>query len=255
MNEKTRAKTTSSQNAEMERQSNDFWFPGRWVGGFTMIFGPILLLAGSLLRIQFHYFFPQQLAAFAEHPTLMAASYGAFLAGNILLWPAIITLARLIGATRPGWAVWGGAFVVFGLFARAFHAGIDHLALQMVHVQGLELATKTVAGSYGAFHIVSTLTPLIFFGWIVLAVGAYLSGALGLFRSIALGMMSALMIGVLKGSSIVSVAAISGLCVALVPLGVKVLRDGPTPSYRTIFCWSVFMVGLIIFLFFFGQAG
>jgi hypothetical protein len=255
MNEKTHTQTTSSQSAERERQSEAFWFPGRWVGGIAMILGPVFLFAGALLRIQFHYFFPQQLAAFAEHPTLMITSYSAFLAGNFLLWPAIATLARLIGATRPGWAVWGASFVIFGLFARAFHAGIDHLAFQMVRVQGLELAAKTVAGSYGAFHIVSTLNPVIFFGWIALAIGAYLSGTLGLFRSIALGLMSALMIGVLKGSSLVSVVAIGGLCVALVPLGVKVLREGPKPSYRTILGWSVLMIGLIIILFFFGQAG
>ncbi|HZF39795.1 MAG TPA: hypothetical protein VE715_13290 [Blastocatellia bacterium] len=255
MNEKTHTKTIPSQSAEGGRQSEDFWFPGRWVGGIAMILGPILLLVGALLRIQFHYFFPQQLAAFAEHPTLMVTAYSAFLAGNILLWPAIVTLARLIGAKRPGWAVWGGAFVIFGLFARAFHAGIDHLAFQMVRVQGLELATKTAAGSYGAFHIVSILTPLILFGWIALAIGAYLSRTLGLFRSIALGLMSALMIGVLKGSSLVSVVAIGGLCVALVPLGVKVLREGPKPSYRTILGWSVLMIGLVIILFFLGQAG
>jgi len=255
MKGKTHSQITSSQSAERERQSEVFWFPGRWVGGIAMILGPIFLLAGSLLRIQFHYFFPQQLAAFAGHPALMATSYGAFLAGNLLLWPAIVTLARLIGATRPGWAVWGGAFVIFGLFARAFHAGIDHLAFQMVRVQGLELATKTVAGSYGAFHVVSTLNPVIFFGWIAIAIGAYLSGTLGLFRSIALGLMSALMMGVLKGSSLVSVVATGGLCVALVPLGIKVLLDGPTPSYRTILGWSVLVIGLVITLFFLGQAG
>ena len=89
----------------------------------------------------------------------------------------------------------------------------------------------------------------------MLAIGAYLSGTLGLFRSIALGLMSALMIGVLKGSSIVSVITIGGLCVALVPLGVKVLRDGPTPSYRAILGWSILVIGLVITLFFVGQAG
>src|SRR5262245_41582347 len=159
MNEETHTQISSSQSAERERQTEDFWFPGRWVGGTTMILGPIFLFVGALLRIQFHFFFPQQLAAFIEHPALIAASYGAFLAGNILLWPAIVTLARLIGDTRPGWAIGGGALVIFGLFARTFHAGIDHLASQMVHVQSLELATNTVASSYGAFHIVSILNP------------------------------------------------------------------------------------------------
>lgn len=67
--------------------------------------------------------------------------------------------------------------------------------------------------------------------------------------------MAALMIGVLKGSSLVSVGAIGGLCVAFAPLGVSVLRDGPTPSYRAILGWSVLVIGLVIALFFLGQAG
>jgi hypothetical protein len=59
-------------------------------------------------------------------------------------------------------------------------------------------------GSYGAFHAVSGLSGAIVFGWIILAIGAYLSGTLGRIRSIALALMSALMIGVLKGSSVTS---------------------------------------------------
>ena len=69
-----------------------------------------------------------------------------------------------------------------------------------MRVQNLELATKAVADSYGAFSIIATLNGAILFGWIILAVGAYLSGTLGLLRSIALALMSALMIGALKGA-------------------------------------------------------
>jgi hypothetical protein len=168
---------------------------GRYLGGTAMILGPVLLLAGVLLRIQFHFFFPQQLAAFQRHPTLIAASYSCFLAGNIVLWPAIVTLAKLIGVTKPDWAGWGGSLVMFGLFARTFHAGVDHLAFQMVRIEDLQLATKTVASSYGAFHVVSglnaTIRPMD-----ALAVGAYLSATLGSGRS-PWG-SSALAIGVLK---------------------------------------------------------
>jgi hypothetical protein len=240
-------------NDNAEKQG--YWFPGRWVGGTSLILGPLLLLSGVLLRVQFHFFFPQQLAAFEAHPTLMSVAYNFFLAGNIVLWPGIVTLARLIGATRPGWAAWGGTLVLFGLFARTFHAGVDHLAFQMVRIQDLNLATKTVASSYGAFHVVSSLNGAIFFGWIVLAIGAYLSGALGLLRSIALALMPALMMGVLKGSSLMSVVSTAGLCIALVPLGVAVLRASPTPSLRMFRAWFLGLSGLIVGLFYLGQLG
>jgi hypothetical protein len=106
-----------------------------------------------------------------------------------------------------------------------------------------------------AFFFESTSISSFPSKWMVLAIGAYLSGLLGLIRSIALGLMSALMIGVLKGSSLLSLVATGGLCIALVPLGVKVLLDEPRPSYRTILSWSVIMIGLVIILIFIGQAG
>jgi hypothetical protein len=245
--------TTTNTNGIPDNE--DFWFPGRWVGGITLIVAPLLILTGVLLRIQFHFFFPQQLEAYDEHPDLVAASYRIFLLGNILLFPGVLTLCRLIGRKKPVWAVWGGVFVILGLFARTFHAGVDHLAFQLVRVQSFELANKAVGDSYGAFNIVSAFTGTILFGWIILAIGAYLSGTLGLVRSMALALMSALMIGVLKGSSITSVVATSGLCIALVPLGIKVLNDGPKPGYKSVAVWALIVIAVITALYFLGQAG
>ena len=235
--------------------SDRYWFPGRWLGGTSLIFGPLLLLAGVLLRSQFHFFFPQQLTAFRDHPALIGWSYSCFLAGNILMWPAIATLARLIGSSHPRWATWGGSLVIFGLFARTFHAGVDHLAFQLVRINGLDSATRTVANSYGAFHVVSGLTVCILIGWIVLAIGAYVSGTLGVVRAVSLGLMSALMIGVLKGSSFSSVIAMSGLCIALVPLGITVLRMEPKPGWRQFVDWFAFIALLAAVMFYIGQLG
>jgi len=236
-------------------KENDFWFPGRWVGGIALVLAPVLLLTGVLLRIRFPFFFPEQLAAYQSSPTLIFASYSAFLAGNIVLWPAVITLARLIGLTRPSWAIWGGSFVIFGLFARTFHAGIDHLAFQLVNVQGLDSAVAAISESYGAFHIVSVLSGTIMLGWVLLAIGAFLSGILGAVRAVALGLMAILMLGVLKGSTVVSVVATTGLCVAMCPLGISVLKDGRRPALREVLFWLSVVILVVTLLFFFGQAG
>lgn len=133
------------------------WFPGRWMGGISMILAPMVLLTGVLLRIQFHFFFSRQLAAFKGHPALLVISYNFFVAGNILMFPAIITLARLVGQKRKQWALWGGTLVILGLFARTFHAGVDHLVFQLANLQGLKQATGIVAGSHSAFNIMGTL--------------------------------------------------------------------------------------------------
>lgn len=232
-----------------------FWFPGRWVGGISMVVAPLLMLFSELLRIQFGFFYPHQLQAFADHPGRITASYSLFLAGNILLWPAVITLVNLIGKREPAWALWGGVFVILGLFARTFHYGINHLAFQLVSVKNVEFATNIVGESYGAFHIVSTLSAAIMFGWIVLAIGAYKSRVLNMTGSINLGLMSALMLGVLKGGTYVSIVSTVGLCVALLPLGKKVLNDGPIPKLKPILKWVFIILLATTIMYLFGQAG
>lgn len=230
-------------------------FPGRWLTAASLILGPLLLLIGVLLRIRFDFFFPAQLAAAAAHPTLMFAAYSCFLGGIILLWPGIVVLAQRICRTHPRWGLWGGALVLFGLFARTFHAGADHLAFQLVRAQGVDPAVQVIQSSYGAPHIVKTMNAAILFGWLVLAVGAYRSGILGLVRSIALALMAGLMMGVLKGSSIISVVSTAGLCVALVPLGVEVLRAEPRPRQLALLGWSLAAAVGVSAMYLFGQAG
>jgi hypothetical protein len=233
----------------------DQTFPGRWLGGVSMVLAPPLLLTGVLLRIPFHFFFPQQLEAYAAHPALITASLNCFIAGNIALAPAIVTLAQKLGEKRPLWALWGGSFTLFGLFARTFHSGADHMAFQMDRILGVRSATSTVAASYGAFHIVSALNGAILFGWILLAIGAYLSRTLSLIRSMALGLMSALMLGILKGSSATSVVATASLCIALVPLGIEMLTAPPRPQMRTALAWSAVVIVVAAALFVLGQLG
>lgn len=230
-------------------------FPGRWLGGVSLIAAPLIFLTGILLRLRFRFFFPYQLAAFDQHPMLMTAAYNCFWAGNILLWPAVLTITQKIGRSKPNWAVWGGAFVLFGLFARTFHAGADHLAFQLVRIEGVDRASRTIAASYGAFHVVSALSATIMIGWILLAIGGYLSGTFGVLRAVGLGLMSALMLGVLKGSSITSVVAATGLCFAMLPLGVEVLLAPPRPGFRSVLTTLAVGIVLLVLLFVFGRLG
>ncbi|MEV8638459.1 hypothetical protein AB0395_43075 [Streptosporangium sp. NPDC051023] len=243
------------QTSGRARPAGTFWFPGPWVGGIAMVLGPLLMSAGVLLRIRYHFFFPQQLQAYDAEPTLMVAAYSLFVAGNVLMWPAIVTLAQMIGVTRPGWAVWGGSLVMFGLFTRTFHGGIDHLAFQLVGVQGLSTATKAVADSYGAWDVFRFPALTIVTGWVVLAIGAYRSRVLGPIRSFALGWMWILALGTLKGTEVPqSPIALTGLCVAFMPLGVRVLRDGPRPS-RRLWVLIALAVTLTVLIMLFGPEG
>jgi hypothetical protein len=231
-------------------------FPGPWLGGVSLIVGPCLLLAGTLLRLGVPFFFPNQLAAYQRQPTLITAAYALFLAGIIALWPGIVAVAAQVGITRPGWAIWGGSLVMFGLFARAFHYGVNTFAFALVDSAGLNTATQAVGAYYGHREwVVSSLSAAVMLGWIVLAIGCFLSRTLRLLPAIALALMSGLMIGVLKGSTWASAVQVAGLAVAFVPLGLRFLRDANRPSPRTI-RWTVpllvlFTVGSIVL----GQLG
>ncbi|MBB5775550.1 hypothetical protein [Nonomuraea jabiensis] len=226
--------------------------PGRWVEGAGLVLGPSLLLAGVLIRAGEGDFFPDQLAAYAAQPERMVLSYSLYAAGIVLLWPAVTSLARLIGRSHPGWAQWGATLVILGLFGRVFHAGVSHLAFHLVDTLGLAPAQKAVSETYGAFHVFKAVNVCIMAGWIVLAVGAYRARALGVIRCVCLALAAGLPLGVLKGSSDpISLVALAGLAVALVPLGVAVLRDGPAPRW-----WAAtLVVALIPAAFFFGLSG
>ena len=230
-------------------------FPGRWVGGVALIAGPLIWLSGVVLKLPFHFFFPQQLAAYQQAPERMFAAYSCVLAGQILVALGVIAAANVIGRTRPALATWGGLLIVLGLFARTFHAGIDHLAFQLVAPLGLQPATTLVGQTYGAAHVVAALSPAIMFGWPVLAFGGWRAGVLPWWRALALAGMLALMLGALKGSSWVSVACLAGLAVALVPLGLALLADGPRPRPLVAAAWAVFVPVLTVLAYLFGRLG
>ncbi|MEV0651152.1 hypothetical protein AB0I28_38455 [Phytomonospora sp. NPDC050363] len=227
----------------------------RWIAGTAMVLAPPTLLAAVLTRFDAGLLFTAQLAAHAESPGRMTVSYTLFALGTVLLLPAVLGLARRIGATRRGWALWGGALVVLGLFTRTFHAGADYLAFQFADVLGVQAAGDVVGDTYGAFHVFRSFSVAIMFGWIVLAIGARLSGALGWVGAVGLGLMSALPLGVLKGATVFSLVAVGGLAVALVPLGLKACRSGPAPRAGTVARWIGLIVGVSALATVLGQLG
>ncbi|MBM7861301.1 hypothetical protein [Lentzea nigeriaca] len=219
-------------------------FPNGWIAGGALVAGPVLLLTGTLLRSPYNFFFTDQLKAAAEHPALMTAAYTAFLAGHVVMWPAVAEIARRIAPKRPMWAAWGGVLVTVGLFARTFHAGVDQAAFNAARHRGVEEATRLVADGYSDLHLFSYLSFTIMFGWYVLAIGAYLGGVLKAVPAVALACMGLLPLGVLKGTELVSIVGTTGLCVALVPLGIRTLREQPRPSRRALVLAAPVTAGL-----------
>lgn len=220
--------------------SPDWPFPGRWIGGVCLILGPLLLLTGALLRVQFHFFAPQQLQAFATHRDLLTAAYSTYSVGAVVMCFAVLALVHRIAVWNRTWAFWGGTLAVIGLFNRIFSAGVDHMAFQTVTVLGADQAFSVVSDTYRAFHVFRSANPCVMLGWPVLALGAYRAGVFGPVRAAALSLMFMLPFGTLKGTEIRSIAIV-GLCAALIPLGVRTLREGPPLSRRATF-WVIVCV-------------
>ncbi|WKD37305.1 hypothetical protein KO717_17295 [Streptomyces xanthophaeus] len=79
---------------------------------------------------------------------------------------------------------------------------------------------------------------------------------LGPVRALALAAAAALPLGVLKGTTPLSVVAAAGLCVALVPLGIAVLRDGgPAPRRANVVRWAAAITVTVALMTLMGQAG
>ena len=213
------------------------------LGGASMLISPVLLLVGESLRIQADllspdgpstgFAYPGQLAAYQDHPALMTASYVVFALGWFTLWPAFLSLAALIGRTRPGWGLLAGASTLTGLIALAFYEGINHLAFRLVDHQGLAAATATVRDAYASPNLAYALTVAYNVGWIVLAIGAYRSRTLGLWRSLCLAPMALHATGVLKAGEPHGIAFVLALAVAFVPLGLTLVR-GAAPALRAV---------------------
>jgi hypothetical protein len=229
--------------------------PGRWVGGVAMVAGPLLLLAGALLRLPFDFFFPAQLAAFEQHSGVVATSYALFAAGNLVLLPAVLLLAGRVAARSPGWGLWGGLLVLSGTVARVFHSGMDHMAFRFADTLGARVTEEAVSSTYSSFQIFSVLNVAILVGWIVIAIGAWRTQVLGLAAAVALALTSALPLGLLKGTTALSLVALGGLAFALVPMGVRELLRRPRPRPAVVLRWTALAVLVLAAMFALGQAG
>ncbi|MDP4503891.1 hypothetical protein [Nonomuraea turcica] len=225
------------------------YFPGRWIGGATLVLGPVVLCAGYLLRYlsTIIALTPQQqawaeaqpfaaygqLLAYTSEPALLTLSYAVFALGALLLFPAFVALAQRIGGSL---AFWGATLLVAGLFSRLYSAGADQTAFQLTEVIGLDQATNAIMKeyvdiSYGPWRVKSWASVGQYAGSLLLAIAAWRSGLFGTARAVMLLLAGGTWMGVLKGASIPDALVTALLCVALVPLGVRMLRDRlPVPA-------------------------
>ena len=124
----------------------------------------------------------------------------------------------------------GGALAVIGLFGPAFFLGVNYLNIQLADIADQAGAATALEDAESTLNIVNICGPALLVGLVVLAVGAAKSGVLSRSGSIALGLSALAPLGLLSGVIVISIAAWLALAVALIPLGLRTLREGSLPS-------------------------
>jgi hypothetical protein len=228
------------------------WFPGRTIGGTTLILGPLIWCLGWTLRYiptRLHLFTPAQqhdfdtrqfagpmlLATYHKIPTLMTLAFACFLLGSLLLIPATTTLAHLATPRAPHLATWGATLLIAGLFARAYFAGVDQTAFQLTEQLGVKATTTAIMNSYmdisyGPWRVAVWCSVGQYLGTLLLAIAAYKSRTIGTARLILLLASGATWMGVLKDAGThddtfgIPIEPVL-LCIVLIPLGIRVLRN------------------------------
>ncbi len=229
------------------RRYDNAWLPGRWIGGIALLAGPVVFLAGLVVRhlgvtmatftpAQEAWFdsqtfaAPRQLAAYAQHPDLVATGYTLFAAGSVLMVPALLAFGRVVARGAPRLAYWGALLLVLAQLRRLYFGGIEVSAFQLVDTIGLDRATDWVLDnyvdlSYGLWRIPVLLSFGSIVGGLLLAAGAYRAGVFGVARCVLLFAWSYVWSGVLKEAALVDGVSL-GLAgaVALLPVAVALLR-------------------------------
>jgi hypothetical protein len=202
-------------------------FPGPLVTGLCLAIAPLLALAGTIAGASsYHARGSDFVAGMVAHPAGFGIGVQLSLAAMMLLMLAVVGLATMIAATRPGWARASGVTTVIGLCGpvafESLYWGASHLTDTGAHraAAALMLDQSQIIPR----TIVNISGPCLIVGFILLGIAAAKSGVLDRPRAILLGLTSVIPVGFIAGILAISAVAFAGTAVALVPLGVTLLR-------------------------------
>lgn len=220
-------------------------FPGRILGGLTLLVGPLLWTSGLFMQWLARqsanltprelddldaeaFAAPMLLVVHSRAPELSTAGWTLLLLGIFLLIPAMICLSQITARRAPLIATLGAGLMILGLGARLFYLGMDATAFNLVERLGPGAATPLFLDGYGDLAYAFWRVPVILslgtiLGSLLIAIAAYRSRSLGLIRCMLILPAGWLGMGVLKEHE----PGFGGLCLALalVPCGVALLRN------------------------------
>jgi hypothetical protein len=202
-------------------------FPGPWLTGATMVVAPLLALLGTIVGIPtYHARGTDFVAGMTDHPHLFDLAIQSAQASMVLMILAIAGLSAMITRTRPGLGRWAGALTIIGLcgpisfestYWAAWHiTDTDaHRAAAAQLIDDAQVIPRTIMNLSG---------PALVVGFLLLAVAAAKAGVLDRARAVCLGLTVLIPVGFVSGHLVIATVGFAGTAVALVPLGVRLLR-------------------------------
>ncbi len=203
-------------------------FPGPAVTGVTMILAPLLAVAGTALGMGiYHATGADFVRSMVAQPVTFNLAIQLALSAIVLLLIATVGLATMVCATAPRWGRWAGVVAIIGLAGPISFESIYWAASQITDTA----AHRATAGQLiDNAQIIPRLVlnvsgPAIVVGFILLAIATVTSGLLDRPRAVALGLTALIPFGFISGYLVISLVGFAGTAVALVPLGIRVLRN------------------------------
>ncbi len=222
------AATTNTVNVEQRIEEVTL---GAHLTGASMVAAPILLMAGAALLIGIYEGSPaERLAAFADNEARATVALNIAIAGVVLTVFAVAGIAAAVTPTHPHLGRTGGALATIGLFGPAFFLGIDYLGIELAGMADRAAAATALENGETTPNIVNLAGPALVFGFILLAIGTARAGVLPRSRSWALGLTALAPVGLISGIVVISVVAWIAFGIAVIPMGIRLLRVRPADT-------------------------
>jgi hypothetical protein len=205
----------------------DAGFPGRTVTGICFVVAPLLAIVGTAAGIPaYHAKGVDFVAGMVAHPHTFDLAIQCAEAAMVLLIVGVVGLATMVVATRPGWGRTAGAVTIIGLCGpisfESLYWGAWHITDTPAHRAAAALAmdrAQVIPRS-----IMNVTGPALIIGFVLLAIAVAKAGVLDRNRAVCLGITALIPFGFISGHLVISLIGFAGTAIALVPLGVGMLR-------------------------------
>ncbi|HEX7738859.1 MAG TPA: hypothetical protein VF426_04345 [Marmoricola sp.] len=202
-------------------------FPGPRVTGLCLVAGPVLALIGTVLGIDsYRAKGADFVAAMVAHPDGFGWAVQIALASMVLTLVAVGGLAAMITARTPGWGRTAGVVTMIGLCGPISFESVYWAASKITDTAAHRAAAATLIDQSQIIprSVMNVTGPCLVVGFILLGIAAAKSGVLDRPRAILLGLTCLIPAGFISGHLVISAVAFACTCVALVPLGLRVLQ-------------------------------